>query len=329
MKKKNVAIIAGGDSGEYEISINSANVVYKYLPKDKFKPFLIVVSAKEWYYLDKDNQRFDINKSDFSLPMNNRTIKFDVVFNIIHGTPGENGIFQGYLDLLQIPYTSCGLLCSSLTFNKAYCNRVVASFGTNVARSVHLIKNHPYNLSGIGKEIKFPVFVKPANGGSSVATSKVIDLPGLQAAIELAYTEDDEVLIEEFIPGREVSCGAFKYKGKMLIFPITEIITKKEFFDYEAKYTKGVADEITPANIPLEVEIECKALSSELYQKLNCKGVVRFDYIFNKSGIFFLEVNTVPGMSEASIVPQQAREMGIGIDQLFEMMIEEALGNNS
>lgn len=325
MTKKNVAIIAGGDSGEYEVSINSANVVFKHLEKDKFNPYLIIIEGKNWYYLDKGNHSINIDKSDFSLTIKDKKIIFDVVFNIIHGTPGENGIIQGYFDLQQIPYTSCGLATSALTFSKAFCNGFVRSLGMNVANSVHLIKNNQYKLETVTRDIKFPVFVKPNNGGSSVAMTKVNKYSDLQAAVDFAYTEDDEVLIEEFIKGREITCGAFKYKGKMLIFPITEIISKKEFFDYEAKYTKGMADEITPGQIPLDVEIECKALSAELYQKLNCKGIVRFDYIFTDEAIFFLEANTVPGLSEASIVPDQAREMGIPMKRLFEMLIEDAL----
>ena len=325
MTKKNVAIIAGGDSGEYEVSINSANVVYKHLNKRKYNVYLIIIEGQNWYYLDESSDAIDIDKSDFTLFLNDKKIVFDVIFNIIHGTPGENGIIQGYFDLLEIPYTSCGLATSALTFNKAFCNGVVRSLGTHVAKSVHLIKNNAYNLKLIADELAFPLFVKPANGGSSVALSKVSKYSNLQSAVDLAYTEDDEILIEEFIKGREITCGAFKYRGQMLIFPITEIISKKEFFDYEAKYTKGMADEITPAQIPIEVEIECKALSAELYQKLNCKGIVRFDYIFTEEAIFFLEVNTVPGLSEASIIPQQAKEMGISMERLFEMMIEDAL----
>ncbi len=325
MKLKNVAIIAGGDSGEYEVSINSANEVYKHLNKKVYNPYLIIIKGQEWYYLDEESESFEIDKADFSLKLNDEHIKFDVIFNVIHGTPGENGIIQGYFDLLKIPYTSCGLAASSLTFNKGYCNGVVRSLGVNIANSIHLIKKTPFNLEAIGNELGFPVFVKPANGGSSVATSKVNEMSELKAAIDLAYTADDEILIEQFIKGREIDCGAFNYKGKMMIFPITEIISKKEFFDYEAKYTAGMADEITPAQIPDSVEIECKAISSELYQKLNCKGVVRFDYIFTDEAVFFLEVNTVPGLSEASIIPQQATEMGIDMEQLFEMMIEDAL----
>lgn len=327
MSKKNVAIIAGGDSGEYEVSINSANVVYKHLNKDKFNPYLIILEGENWYYLDENSDRIDVNKSDFSLTIEKNKINFEVVFNVIHGTPGENGIIQGYLDLLRLPYTSCDLPTSALTFNKAFCNGVVRSLGTQVADSIRLPVGQPYDIKQIGDELNFPVFVKPVSGGSSVATSKVNEPSELKAAIDLAFTEDNEILIEQFISGREIDCGVFKYKGQMLVFPITEIISKKEFFDYEAKYTVGMADEITPAQIPLEVEVECKALSSELYQKLNCKGVVRFDYIFNEEGIFFLEVNTIPGFSETSIVPQQAEEMGISMEQLFGMMIDNALTN--
>lgn len=325
MTKKNVAIIAGGDSGEYEVSIGSANVVYKHLNQEKFNAFLIIIEGKNWYYLDEHSDKVEIEKSDFTLILDEKKVVFDVIFNMIHGTPGENGIIQGYFDLLRIPYTSCDLATSALTFNKAFCNGVVKSLGAKVANSVHLIKGNPYDLKIIKDELGLPVFVKPANGGSSVATSKVHESSELQAAIDLAFTEDDEILIEEFVAGREIDCGVFKYRGKMMVFPITEIISKKEFFDYEAKYTEGMAEEITPAEIPLEVEIDCKALSADLYQKLNCKGVVRFDYIFNEQEITFLEVNTVPGFSEASIIPKQAKEMGISMERLFEMMIEEAL----
>jgi D-alanine-D-alanine ligase len=326
MTKKNVAIIAGGDSGEYEVSISSANVVYKHLSKDKFNAYLIIIEGKNWYYLDENSDVVDIDKSDFTLFLNEEKISFDVIFNVIHGTPGENGIIQGYFDLLRIPYTSCDLATSALTFNKAFCNGVVRSLGVTVANSVHLIKGNLYNLKSIEEKLGLPVFVKPANGGSSVATTKVKEISELQGAIDLAFTEDDEILVEAFIAGREIDCGVFKYKGQMLVFPITEIISKKEFFDYEAKY-EGMADEITPGQIPLEVEVECKALSADLYQKLNCKGVVRFDYIFSDEEITFLEVNTVPGLSEASIIPQQAKEMGISMERLFEMMIEDALAS--
>lgn len=323
--KKNIAIIAGGDSGEFEISVNSANVVLKHLNQEKFDVYTVIIKGQDWNYLDSENNKYSIDKEDFSLIIGDRHIKFDLVFNMIHGTPGENGKIQAYLDLVGIPYTGCGLSCSSLTFNKSYCNKVVNSYGIQTAKSIHLFKSQIYSIEQELKQLKLPVFVKPNNGGSSVGMSRVNKQTELKKAIELAFEEDEEVLVEEFIAGREISCGAFKYNNKLLIFPITEIVSKKEFFDYEAKYTEGMAEEITPADIPEHIELEAKAISAELYHRLNCKGVVRFDYIFNEKAVYFLEVNTVPGMSEASIVPQQAEEMGISIGRLFEMMIEDSL----
>ncbi len=323
--QKNIAIIAGGNSGEYEISIKSAEVVQQHLSRDKYNPFLIVIKGNDWHYCDKDGNKFPINRHDFSLDLSDSIIRFDAVFNVIHGTPGEDGVIQAYFDLLNIPYTSSGVTTSALTFNKSYCNKVVRSFGVNVAASIHLHKHTEYKTEDILHELGLPVFVKPNNGGSSVATSKVSKPEQLLSAINLAFKEDDEVLIEQFIKGREVDCGIFNFKGKMMAFPTTEIITKNEFFDYEAKYTPGITNEVTPADIPEEIDIEIKATSVDLYQKLNCKGVVRFDYIFNEEGIWFLEVNTVPGFTEQSIVPQQARVFGMTNEDLFNMMLDNIL----
>lgn len=323
--KKNIAIIAGGDSGEYEISINSAELVKKYLSDDNYISYVIVIKGGNWYYEINDGTKLEINKHDFSLSIQGEIIQFDIIFNAIHGTPGENGIIQGYFDLLNIPYTSCDVMTSALTFNKSYCNKVVASYGVQLASSMHLFKSDSYSLECILQSLKLPFFVKPNAGGSSVGMSKVNKAEELEKAIKTAFVEDDEILIEEFIPGREISCGVFNFKGKMMAFPITEIITKKEFFDYEAKYKEGFTDEVTPADIPEEIEIDCKASSVDLYHRLNCKGVVRFDYIFNNNGIWFLEVNTVPGLSEASIVPQQAKEFGLSLTELFGMMVENVL----
>lgn len=323
--KKNIAIIAGGDSGEYEISINSAAVVKKHLSEERFFAYVIVIRGEAWYYQNPDGQKIDVNKHDFSLIIDNSVITFDAVFNAIHGTPGENGIIQAYFDLLNIPYTSCDVMSSALTFNKSYCNRVVASYGVQVALSIHLFKHDVFTEEDILKKLKLPVFVKPNAGGSSVGMSKVNKKEELAKAIELAFAEDDEVLIEAYIPGREISCGVFNFKGKMMVFPITEIITTNAFFDYAAKYDPGITEEVTPADIPEEIEMECKSTSADLYYNLNCKGVVRFDYIFNEGGIWFLEVNTVPGLSDASIVPQQAQQFGLSLPELFEMMIDNVL----
>ncbi len=323
--KKNIAIIAGGDSGEYEISINSASIVKNHLNDKNYCSYVIVIRNGNWYYETDDGEQIAINKHDFSLKVVGKVVYFDVVFNAIHGTPGENGIIQAYFDLLNIPYTSCDVMTSALTFNKSFCNKVVASFGVQLASSMHLFKSDSYFLGGILESLKLPFFVKPNAGGSSVGMSKVNEADKLEDAIKLAFAEDDEILIEEFIPGREISCGVFNFKGKMMAFPITEIITKKEFFDYEAKYKEGFTDEVTPADIPEEIEIDCKATSVDLYHRLNCKGVVRFDYIFNEDGLWFLEVNTVPGLSEASIVPQQAQKFGLSLTELFGMMVENVI----
>lgn len=323
--KKNIAIIAGGDSGEYEISINSAKLVKIHLSEEKYHSYVIVIRADEWYFEASNGDKIAINKHDFSLNDNGRIIHFDVIFNAIHGSPGENGIIQGYFDLLKIPYTSCDLMSSALTFNKSYCNKVVASYGVQLASSIHLFKEDSYSAEEIVKNLKLPLFVKPNAGGSSVGMSRVNKSETLEEAIKIAFAEDDEVLIEEYIPGREISCGVFNFKGKMMAFPITEIITKKDFFDYEAKYTKGISDEVTPADIPEEIDTDCKATSIDLYHRLNCKGVVRFDYIFNQDGIWFLEVNTVPGLSAVSIVPQQAQKFGLSLTELFGMMVENVI----
>ena len=323
--KKNIAIVAGGNSGEYEISIQSGSVVKKNLDTGLYNPYIIVIKGSDWYYLDKDCKRFDVDKNDFSIIIQGEKIIFDCVFIAIHGTPGEDGKLQGYFDLLNIPYTSCDQTTSALTFNKSFCNRIVNSLGVNTAKSILLYKNQKYKTDRIVDEIKLPCFVKPNNGGSSVGITKVDKMEDLHNAIKTAFKEDDEVIVEEFIDGTEITCGIIKSKGKMYVLPITEIVSKKEFFDYDAKYTPGIADEITPARISEKTEKECKTTSVYLYENLNCSGLVRFDYILHDEMLYFLEVNTVPGLTEDSIVPQQAKDMGITITKLFTMAIEDAI----
>ncbi|MEI6123260.1 MAG: D-alanine--D-alanine ligase [Bacteroidota bacterium] len=323
---KNIAVIAGGYSGEYDISIKSAGMIVQHIDKAKYNPFLIVITRNKWAYFDDNNVEHLVDKNDFSLMVQNKKIAFDCVFNMIHGTPGEDGKMQGYLDMLGLPYTSCNHYVSGLTFNKAYCNKVVKSLDISVPRSKHLFKNDMVNLDKIIDEISIPAFVKPCNGGSSVATSKAKTAEELEVAIQLAFSVDDEILVEEFINGTEITCGVFRYKNSMIVFPITEILPKNEFFDYKAKYEPGQSKEITPAQIPAELSNLCAATSSFLYNKLNCKGVVRIDYILTKSRkMYFLEINTVPGMSEMSIIPQQAKAFGLQLPELINMIIENAL----
>jgi len=322
----NVAVVAGGDSGEFPISVKSGKQVELHIDKDLFSPYLIIVKGVKWGYRI-GRKFFPIDKNDFSLTIGRRKVRFDIVFNAIHGTPGENGRLQGYLDMVGIPYTSSGVATSSLAMNKNFCKKVVASHGIGVARSVHVFKTDTDPVTDIGNELAFPVFVKPNSGGSSVGMSKVSHKEGLKSALELAFREDDEILVEESILGRELTCGVMKSGGRIIAFPVTEIISKKEYFDYEAKYRKNMSEEITPARVPDAVSKQCQEISGSLYEKLNCKGIVRFDYIYDGTRFFFLEVNTVPGMTAASIVPKMARAYGWSFTELITKIIEEELKN--
>ncbi len=322
--KKKIALVAGGDSGEKVISIASAAVIKKNLDAAKYDVFTIHISKEAWMYVPEKGKPSSVDKNDFSIKSGTKKIHFDCVFIAIHGTPGEDGRLQAYFDLLGIPYTTCGQMTSSLTFNKGYCNLIVSKLGANVSKSVHLFKEKSFDISRLQKEMSFPVFVKPNNGGSSIGMSKVDDKKDLAAALRKAFKEDNEVLVEEYIKGTEITCGVFRFKNKLTVLPITEIVPKTSYFDYEAKY-KGKSEEITPARISEEHEVLCKATSAMLYEKLNCKGVVRFDYILSKKGLYFLEVNTVPGMSEASIIPQQLRVFGTSIKAFFSMLLEDAM----
>jgi D-alanine-D-alanine ligase len=318
----NVAIVAGGDSGEYGISMKSGKQVELHMDRSLFRPFLIEIRGKKWNYrIGRKN--FPIDKNDFSLTIGKRKTGFDIVFNAIHGTPGENGRLQGYLDILGIPYTSCDVTTSALTFNKGFCKDVVASHGVKTAKSIHLFKGGDHTEDGILRELSLPVFVKPNNGGSSVGMSKVNQKKALNMALIKAFHEDGEILVEEFVKGRELTCGVVKTNGKIVTFPVTEIIPKNEYFDFESKYKKGMAAEVVPADVTLQQSAQCQDISRLLYTKLNCKGVVRFDYIFTGEDFYFLEVNTVPGLTAASIVPKMAMAHGWSFTELITRLIEE------
>lgn len=325
MSKLNIAVVSGGNSGEFSISVQSGLVVKKFLDPNKYKVYPILLKGKDWYHECKNMSVYQVDKNDFSLDIAGEKVYFDCVFIAIHGTPGEDGKLQGYFDLLGIPYTSCDNATSALTFNKYFCKNYITNFGVKTAKSICLTDAEKAEPGFILNQLSLPVFVKPNNGGSSVGMSKVNKPAELDGAIKIAFREDDELLVEEFIKGREITCGVMKYNHKTLIFPVTEIVSKKEYFDYEAKYTPDLSEEIVPAQIPEAVYNECQDTSSMLYEKLNCKGVVRFDYIFNDSGLYFLEVNTVPGLTEASIVPKMAKSYGLTLQQLFTMLVEEAL----
>ena len=326
MHKKNIALVMGGFSGEHDISIMSGCQVYENLDHEKYNVYKIVVDRDGWYGLADDGSRMPVNRDNFTVEGVSR---FDLAFIIIHGNPGENGVLQGYFDLLGIPYTTCGFYTSALTFNKGYCNPVVRNFGiVNVAKSKMLYADQPIDTAALLQELSLPLFVKPAAGGSSVATTKVKRAEDLMPAIQEALTEDKGVLVEEFIQGREFDCGVLRTKEKKYVFPITEIIPTggHEFFDYAAKYD-GFSNEVTPAEVDKAISDHIQQVSSQLYDLLDCRGIVRFDYIYDtaKDELFFLEVNTIPGQSAESIVPKQARAMGISTRQLYEMVIQSCL----
>ena len=325
MPKLNIAVVGGGNSGEFDISIRSSKRVASLLDPLKYNVYLIVIKGNNWEYINEKGRHYKINIQDFSLNIEGEQIVFDLVFNAIHGTPGEDGKIQGYFEMLGIRHTSCTSITSALTFDKYFCNKVVSSFGVKTSPSVHLFRDKRISIEEIVKVLKLPVFVKPSCGGSSVGMSKVTHCNDLKPAIELAFQHDREVLIEEFIPGREITCGVYSERGKSKALPLMEIVSKKEFFDYEAKYDPQLAEEILPAPIEENLAERCCSISEMLYSSLGCRGVVRFDYILSNSEFWFLEVNTVPGMTAASIVPKMAIKAGFELGKFYDLLIEEAL----
>lgn len=326
--EKNIALVAGGYSGEYVISIQTAKTIKKHLDTEKYKVYTIVVTRKDWWYEDENGEKISIDKNDFTLTLKGEKIAFDLAFLAIHGTPGEDGRMQGYLDMMGIPYTTCNAIVSALTFNKSYCNKVVKDFGiVNIANSVHLIKDKPYSVGSILEQIQLPMFVKPNESGSSLGVTKVKLVEELLPAIEKAFKEDDQVLIEEFIEGRELTVGVYRINDKIYTLPATEIVSQNEFFDFEAKYTPGVTNEITPAPINDSIKEKLADKSEYIYRHLNCRGIVRIDYILQAktNKLFFLEVNTMPGQSDASIVPQQVVAAGKTLTEFYNSLVEECL----
>lgn len=319
---KTIAIVAGGDSSEFGISVKSAGEVYRMI-SHLYSAYIIMIRGANWYWEDSRGRYYNIDKNDFTLKKDDEKIRFDAVFVAIHGTPGENGLLQGYFDMLKIPYTSCGSFSSALTFNKHACKLYLKEYGIRMAESILIRQNEKPDYPGILRQTGLPCFVKPNASGSSFGVSKVKNEEELPRAIETAFKESEEVLVEAFMNGREVACGVIKTRGKSVIFPVTEIRSKNEFFDYEAKYTPGKSDEVTPAELPEDVTDEIQELSSKIYDILGCRGIVRVDFIVVGKKPYFLEVNTVPGMTEESIIPKQARVAGIDLSELYSMVIED------
>jgi D-alanine-D-alanine ligase len=319
---KTIAIAAGGDSSEYEISVKSANEVGKAL-SSRYIVYIIMIRGTNWYWEDNKGRYHNIDKNDFSLITDEYRIKFNGVFIAIHGTPGENGLLQGYFDILGIPYTSCGAFCSALTFNKQACKLFLKEYKIPMADAILIRKGDKLDPLGIIRQTGLPCFVKPNDSGSSFGVTKVKKKEELLAAIEIAFKESNEVLIEAFMNGREVACGVVKTKNTTYVFPVTEIISKNEFFDFEAKYTTGMSDEVTPAEMPALITNEIQRLSSLIYDLLDCSGIVRVDFIVIGEKPYFLEINTVPGMTKESIVPKQAVCAGLSPEELYSLVVED------
>lgn len=321
--KKNIAIIMGGYSSEYEISLKSGQVVYDSLDKDKYQAYRIHIFENKWVFVNEKDEEFPVNKHDFSVQVNDTKINFDCVFNAIHGSPGEDGFMQGYFELLNIPHTSCGMYQAAITFNKRDCLSVLNAHGIKSAESYFVNLGDTIDEAAILDKVGLPCFVKANRAGSSFGITKVYKQEGLQNALDVAFKEDDEVIIESYLDGVEVSVGVITYKGEIIVLPITEIVSENDFFDYKAKYL-GESQEITPARIDEHQANQVRFIAKKVYEALKLKGFSRSEYIFKNGEPYLLEVNTIPGLTAASILPQQAAVAGISMSYLFENAIEEA-----
>ena len=320
--KKTIAIVAGGNSSEYGVSVKSAAAVARSV-KDKYRTFIITIKGLSWYWEDNSGMALPVNKNDFTLQLHDEKVRFDAVFIAIHGTPGENGLLQGYFDMLRIPYTGCDAFCSALTFDKHACKIFLASYGIKMARSIRLGRNDKIDIEQILSETGIPCFVKPNTSGSSFGVTMVTAREQMQGAIESAFSESNHVLVETYLKGTEVGCGVMKCSKGDYVLPVTEIVSKNTFFDFEAKYTPGKADEITPARISDEMTERIRSLSSEIYDILGCRGVVRVDFIIVDNEPVFLEINSIPGMTEESIIPKQLDAFGINPSEFYSLIIED------
>ena len=323
--KKHIAIVAGGDSSEVVVSLKSAQGIKSFIDQNVYKTTIVTIIGDEWNAVVSETEQYPIDKNDFSFVMNGEKQRFDFAYITIHGTPGENGILQGYFDLIGLKYSCCGVLAASLTFNKFVCNRYLQGFGAKIAQSVLLRKGDSYNGDEILAAVGLPCFVKSNVGGSSFGVTKVKEASQLDASIQRAFAEGDEVIIESFLQGTEITCGMYKTHNKTVVFPITEVVTENEFFDYDAKYN-GQVKEITPARISDELTAEVQRQTAKYYDILGCKGIVRIDYIISPDGVpHVLEANTTPGMTPTSFIPQQVRAAGLDIKDVMADIIESKL----
>ncbi len=325
--KKNIAIVAGGDSSEVVVSLKSAAGIYSFMDKDRYNLYIVTIVGQLWQVEISETEKLAIDRNDFSFVQNGSKVCFDFAYITIHGTPGENGILQGYFDLIGMPYSCCGVLAAAVTFNKFTCNQYLKGFGVKVSESMVLRKGQTVTSQEVADKLGFPCFVKPNVGGSSFGVTKVKTLVEVQPAIEKAFSEGEEVMIEAFLAGTEITCGIYKTKQKSVVLPITEVVSQNEFFDFDAKY-KGQVEEITPARLSETVTNRVQQLTSAIYDILGCKGIVRIDYIISEGDVInLLEVNTTPGMTATSFIPQQVRAAGIDIKDVMTDIIENELTN--
>lgn len=321
--KRKIAIVCGGDSSEMEVSLKSAQGLYSFINKDQYSVWIVVIHNKEWYVRLENDSKASIDKNDFSFTYADEKIKFDFAWITIHGTPGEDGKLQGYFDLIGLPYSCCGVLAAAVTFNKFVCNQYLKGFGLMVAESLLLKKGQTISNEELVEKLGLPCFIKSNVGGSSFGTSKVKVADEIQKAIQLAFNEGDEVIAESFLDGTEVTCGCYKTSKTTRVLPVTEVVSKNEFFDYEAKY-QGQVEEITPARISDELRDKIQGITSVIYDILDCKGIIRADYIITKKGISLLEVNTTPGMTVTSFIPQQVAAAGLNMGEVMAEIIEDS-----
>ncbi len=324
MKRLNIALLAGGDSSEREIALQSASQIRQALDTEKYNVMTIDVQGRDWHYTTPEGRSYPFDKNDFSITVEGTKTLFDYALILIHGTPGEDGKLQGYLDIMGIPYSSCGMVSSAITFDKIACKRMLAGTGIPMAREMLIRRGDTPDPAAMVARLGLPMFIKPNASGSSFGVTKVKTEAEILPAIEAAFKESDAVLAEEFIDGREMGCGVMIAGGKEYVFPVTEIVSKKEFFDYQAKYTAGFSDEITPASISEEIRRQLNEMTLKAYKTCNCRGVVRVDFIVRTDGTpYLIEINSIPGMSAGSIVPKQAAYMGMSLGELYDIIIQD------
>jgi len=323
--KKNIAVVYGGDSSEFVVSVKSSINVYQSIDSNVYNVWKVQMVGLEWDVFENTQLIAPVDKNDFSFVRNGEKITFDFAYITIHGTPGEDGKLQGYFDMVKIPYSTCGVYSSALTFNKYFCSNYLRNFDVRMAKSVRLFKGDQVNVDQLIENLGLPLFVKPNAGGSSFGVTKVKEKDQLLEALEMATKESADILIEQFIDGPEFTRGLVKLSGQEFLFPVTEVIPQNEFFDFEAKYTVGMTDEITPARISAELTSKIQQLSSRIYDLCDCSGIVRIDYILKDNEFYFLEVNTTPGMTSTSFVPQQIAAMDRKLGDILGLIIEDKL----